>query len=179
MKQERKEILPPEGVCTSEQGICPDYPDLLIGKSQKNGKGVFATRSFVQGEVVLCGVPRIFLRQPTRYSYQVGLQEHVLFDELFSLINHSCAPTTFTRFNSLGGYDFVARYPLIAGEEITFDYETTEEWLCCPIEPCQCGVATCRQSIRGFRFFPPEMQQKHYKTGFCASYLQEAWLQRE
>lgn len=37
-------------------------------------------------------------------------------------VNHSCSPNCGVRLNDAGAYDFVAREPIAAGEEITFDY---------------------------------------------------------
>jgi uncharacterized protein len=37
-------------------------------------------------------------------------------------VNHSCSPNCGVRLNDSGACDFVAREPIEAGEQITFDY---------------------------------------------------------
>lgn len=56
------------------------------------------------------------------------------------LINHSCAPNC--RAENIRGHIWlVARWPIAAGEELTFDYGfPLHEWR---LHPCRCGAPGC------------------------------------
>ena len=45
-----------------------------------------------------------------------------MYGKLITKVNHSCEPNCGIRLNASGAHDFVARQPITAGQEITFDY---------------------------------------------------------
>jgi SET domain-containing protein len=119
--------------------------------------GVAAERDFAAGQVVLALDGRIVAR-PTRYTVQVGDHEHVdaearpeRGDEfpLWRFLNHSCAPNT-----RIDGRTLVALTAIGAGEEITFDYDSTEWDMASPFA-CACGAPGCRGMVRGYRHLGP------------------------
>jgi hypothetical protein len=69
------------------------------------------------------------------------------------------------------GYDFVALVSIRAGQEITWNYETTEYALLA-VERCLCGSATCRGRTRGFRYLSPEERERF--GPYIADYLKAA-----
>lgn len=113
--------------------------------------GVRAVQSIAKGSTVLSGE---FLDQPlthrTSHTIQMGPIHHVLMDLPARFLNHSCDANLGAR-KRLNAYDFVARRDIELGEELTFDYETTEYELGVPF-PCRCGSPLCRTDIKGFRY---------------------------
>lgn len=119
---------------------------------RSNGSfGVHALRSFEVGSIVLSG---LFLGDPHshRHSHtiQTGPSQHRLMDLPARLLNHSCNANLGARKVS-NAYDFIARRNIQAGEELTFDYETTEDELGHQFR-CSCGSLHCRKDIKGFHY---------------------------
>ncbi|MEH2149183.1 SET domain-containing protein-lysine N-methyltransferase [Nostoc sp.] len=83
-------------------------------------------------------------------------------------MNHSCNPNTGVRNNQFGGYDFVALSNIEAGEEITWDYETTE-YEPIAVFPCLCGSLSCRGNILGFKFREQMLRDRYGE--YIADYL--------
>lgn len=115
------------------------------------GRGVFATRKFVQGETIVVGRPIEEVPERTIYSCQMDFNLHVHLDEPACATNHSCDPNTGVMNNQHGGYNFVALCNIEVGEEITWDYETTE-YESIAVSQCLCGSLDCRGKILGFKF---------------------------
>jgi len=85
--------------------------------------GVFATRDLATGDTVMLGVPGRPAEANHSHANQVSLTAWVLEDGLGPKVNHCCDPNCGVRENpAFDGFDFVARRPIAAGEEITFDY---------------------------------------------------------
>jgi hypothetical protein len=95
--------------------------------------------------------------RPSRFSVQVGEHAHIdlpaggapedVADRYpWQFTNHSCEPNTL-----LSGRSLVALRPIRAGEEVTFNYNTTEYALAEPFA-CHCGSPGCAKTIRGFRY---------------------------
>ncbi|ODG97495.1 hypothetical protein A4S05_13285 [Nostoc sp. KVJ20] len=115
------------------------------------GRGVFARQKFAQGETVVVGISIEEVPERTIYSFQMDFNLYVNLDEPAVVINHSCDPNTGVRNNQFGGYDFVALGDIEVGEEITWDYETTE-YESIAVRRCLCGSLSCRGKTLGFKF---------------------------
>jgi hypothetical protein len=124
---------------------------------------VVALAPIAAGEVLLYVNGRVVDR-PSRYSVQIGAHEHVdppvpddLADDMdrhaWRFLNHSCAPNA-----ALRGRTLVALRDIGRGDEITFDYATTEYEMAAPF-PCGCGAPACRGVIRGFRHLSAAQQR--------------------
>ncbi len=98
-------------------------------------------------------------RQPDRYSVQVGEDIHLNpFDAPdaddqtrrapWQFMNHACEPSA-----RLQGTDVFALRDLSAGEEVTFNYLTTEYQMAEPFS-CHCGSPRCLGRIGGFKLLP-------------------------
>lgn len=124
---------------------------MVIRDAPGKGRGVYAVRNLATGELVVRGRVERTEAQRTMHSFQKDWDLHIELDETARSINHSCSPNTGVVDNALGGYDFVALAPVHAGEEITWDYETTE-FESIAVESCLCGSAACRGRTRGFRY---------------------------
>ncbi len=132
------------------------------------GRGVFATRKFAQGETVVVGIPIEEVPERTIYSFQMNFNLYVNLDEPAVVINHSCDPNTGVRNNQFGGYDFVALGDIEVGDEITWDYETTE-YESIAVRRCLCGSLSCRGKTLGFKFREQMLRDRYDE--YIADYL--------
>jgi len=110
------------------------------------------------------------------YSYQVGedlflipLREDDLVITTYQ--NHSCDPNTWWADD----YTLVARRVIYAGEEVTFDYSTSESLENPEMPECYCGAAVCRKKLDPEDYLKPELIST-YGPHFV-SYLRDRQLQ--
>jgi hypothetical protein len=141
-----------------------------------------AARDHLAGEVLLRLVGVVF-PLPTQHSVQVGRNQHIdvppgtpwvaqLDCYPFRFLNHSCDPNAMFR-----GRELVAIRRVPRGDEITFDYNTTEWELATPF-PCDCGALRCVGTVRGYRHLSTAEQQP--RRAFAAAHvLQEEAGRRE
>lgn len=113
-----------------------------------------ASESIATGEVVF-RTEGDEIDRPSRFSVQIDDHLHIDLPPGTDLneaadrfpwrfLNHSCAPNV-----RLCGRDWIALRPIAAGEEVAFDYATTEYRMATPF-PCRCGSPGCRGQITGF-----------------------------
>jgi len=144
--------------------------------TEAKGEGVFATRPFHIGETVMIGVIDRELDRNHSHASQVSAERFVLHGGLVPKVNHSCDPNCGIRLNSSGAHDFVAREPIVAGLEITFDYAmrnfTVEHFAA----HCSCGSRHCRDRITGWKDLPAQRKADYH--GFVAPYLTDIDSQR-
>jgi hypothetical protein len=147
-------------IATQPVIAAPAYP---VGILRMNGRfHVLSGQAIPKGACILRleGHPSAL---PTRYSVQVGWQEHVetwvpLVEEAsldscqVRYMNHSCQPNT--RF---ADRQVIALRDIAAHEELTFDYNTTE-WEMAEAFQCECGHCGGR-TIAGFRHLSPTEQR--------------------
>ena len=86
------------------------------------GEGVFSTKSFSIGEIVMVGVIEKELKANHSHASQVSASRHVQHGGLISKVNHSCSPSCGISVNESGAHDFIAFRSIDKGEEVTFDY---------------------------------------------------------
>ena len=129
-----------------------------------HGKGLslFANRIFEKGEEVI-PIRYDFIRtinEATPESIQIDDNKFVDTKRLQTedFINHSCSPNTKIDFDALF---FVAIEYIHAGDELTFNYLTTEFDLVVDRLDfaCQCGAQNCLRRIKGFRFLSPAQKE--------------------
>ena len=143
---------------------------MVVNATADKGRGVFALRDISAGEVVIRSRPVRVCPERTRLTIQTDFDVHVEVDEPGIFTNHSCDPNTGLRNNELGAYDFVALRDIKQGEEITWDYETTEFILIAVFE-CHCGSPKCRGRARGFKYLAKEVREAYGE--FIGDYLKE------
>ena len=118
------------------------------------------------------------VRAPSRHSLQIGRGEHLeapggqdlegAFDRFpWRFLNHSCEPNCLIRGRTLR-----ALRTLEPWEQITFDYNTTEEVLATPFS-CACQSARCCAEVRGFRFLSQE--ERILRRPLLAPHLRQLW----
>lgn len=140
-----------------------------LRKSSEKGEGVFATKSFKAGEIVMVGVIKEALSGNHSHASQIGENEYVLHAGLITKVNHSCNPNCGIRVNEMGAHNFVARQNICINEEITFDYAMRNYGVDYFPKQCMCGSEKCRGRITGWKDLPSE-NKKEYE-GFVAPYL--------
>ncbi|MGH3451524.1 MAG: SET domain-containing protein-lysine N-methyltransferase [Haloechinothrix sp.] len=140
------------------------------------GEGVFATRSFLTGETVMIGVIDRELDRNHSHASQVSAGRYVLHGGLVPKVNHSCNPNCGIRLNSSGAHDLIAREPIVAGQEITFDYAMRNYTVEHFAAHCQCGSRHCRDRITGWKDLPAHRKADY--RGFVAPYLTDLDNQR-
>ncbi len=154
-------------------------PKTQVKPSAIHGRGLFAIAPIAQGEIVCIKGGHIFDRQTLRaVQPALGAAEIQIAEDLFigplteeeragSMIfsNHSCAPNIGVQ----GQIVFVALRDLIAGEELTHDWATTDDD---DYElSCNCGAADCRKVLTGKDWRRADLQEKY--RGYFSWYLQE------
>lgn len=125
--------------------------------------GLAATQCIDVGELLfrIDGEPT---SQPTRYSVQVGPENHidlpptlsaeVLFDAFYwRYMNHHCEPNAMIQDREV--YALRTIYP---EEAITFNYNTTEAEMAEPFL-CHCESSRCKGLIQGFKHLSSTDQQ--------------------
>lgn len=142
--------------------------DVEIRPSPIGGLGLFATRDFEPGErirrinIVREVTPDAPLREELgerveHCSYPDG--RIVLVGTPDRHVNHCCDPNAYKLYEC-GEVYAVARSPIRAGKEITFDYNINTadgtSW------PCNCGAVRCRgRSVGDFFSLPREIQLEY------------------
>lgn len=150
--------------------------DFELRRAQDKGEGVFAIRSFQMGEIVIVGVVDHEVDRNHSHASQVSEERFVVHGGLVPKVNHSCDPNCGIRLNSSGAHDFVARKPIAAGQEITFDYAMRNYSVEYFAAHCRCGSHRCRDRITGWKDLPS--QRKADYDGFVAPYLTDIDKQR-
>lgn len=89
-------------------------------------------------------------------------------------LNHSCDPNigVVKELNEGGSYDFVALRDIEEGEEVRFDYETTE-YEVGAFADCKCGADICRRNIKGYKY-NKDVILEQYGGKNVAAYLMDA-----
>ena len=123
-----------------------------------HGVGLFATREIPAGSPILTIEGRA-QAHATRFSIQIDAVTHIDAGAVlpdaemrvrypWRFLNHSCEPNARVEGRSLR-----AIRAITTGEQITFDYTTTEADMSTPFE-CLCGTTSCIGLVRGFNHLP-------------------------
>ena len=135
------------------------------------GEGVFSTKSFSIGEIVMIGFIEKELKSNHSHASQISASRHVLHGGLISKVNHSCCPTCGISVNASGAHDFIAFRSIEKGEEITFDYAMRNYSIDFFPNPCLCGESECREKVNGWKGL--SSQKKADYKDFVAPFLLE------
>jgi hypothetical protein len=142
-------------------------------RDMQYGAGVFATRDIARGEIIMTIDGRT-QSHPTRYSIQLDHGVHIEASATlpdaemrvrhpWRFLNHCCAPNAHVQGQSL-----LARQPIRAGEQVTFDYTTTEADMAEPFA-CACGTPECVGTVRGFKHLSAANQ--HARASHLAPHI--------
>ncbi len=129
-------------------------------KNKEGFKGIFAKENIGKDSVIFFLKGKI-TRRPTKYTIQIGSNRHLACpairqthdepDYCWLYLNHNCDPNGYINADELA---FRALRDIAAGDEITFNYLTTESELAAPFT-CTCGSTNCFGLIRGRDFLTP------------------------
>lgn len=136
-----------------------------VKPSKIQGKGVFATKDFKIGDIILDIDDSHVVKNFSRLSKQD--QDHcdylgdktVLMQSPEKYINHSCDPNTFVK-TIKGIRRVMALRDIPKGQEITYDYAINGYYE--SHDPCHCGAKNCRQVINCDFFQLPKSIQHQY-----------------
>lgn len=96
------------------------------------------------------------------------MDAHIYIDLPARFINHSCDANCGIKDNEFGAYDFFARRVILEGDELNFNYETTEHVISA-FETCMCGSENCRGYVAGFGKHGDELKEDYGE--YVADYL--------
>lgn len=146
------------------------WKKLYLGQTSRTGEGLFARVNFKKGSLIFTWEGTL---KKGIYPWYVGSRwlqvEKCQWIAPYRTnpgwyINHSCGPNAGIK-NSI---KIVAMKSIRRGEEVTFDYSTSESengW--CLV--CHCGNKNCRSVIRSYEFLSTELKLKY--RGFISEYL--------
>lgn len=150
----------------------------MVRVSSIAGRGLFAAVAIRAGELISYEDPGDYLilnraaieSLPAEdqdfwwhFCYQVGddawmgpKSREVVTRKLTFFENHSCDPSTWF----VDDITMTARRDIAPGEEITYDYSTTESYIDPEMETvvCRCGAPCCRGRMHGDDWQRPELQ---------------------
>ncbi len=139
---------------------------VIVQNSKINGKGTFALRDIRKHEFI------DYIKGPIKHKINttpkdsaanpdwVGFKKNYWVDPLppFKYINHSCDPNCGLRGTKM----VYALKPIGKGEELTFDYSTSEIDLNWQLNHrCNCGAKNCRRIIRSIQSLPADTVKKY------------------
>lgn len=151
---------------------------LILKKSGKRGKGVFAGKNYKKGETILIPKGKIYTRKQflkesrwiRDHSVQIGKN---LFmgpaNDIEDYVNHSCDPVAGHRINGKKS-KFIAIKNVKKGQEITFDYSTTM-YKTNEAMKCKCGSSKCRKMITDFSDLPLKTRKKYISLRIVPEYI--------
>lgn len=130
---------------------------------RNNYFSIVSTSKYSKGDTIL-KLEGTINTIPDKYSIQISETEHILPHEsdfkngtaFYMYINHNCIPNGYFNIEKKG---LIALKDIEAGEEITYNYNTTEYDMCCPFT-CNCRSNTCIKEIRGFKHLSVEQKKE-------------------
>ena len=155
--------------------------NVYVSASTKQGKGVFASKPFQIGKVILTIDDSHVVTnesQLTKEQHEFDLDylsdKTVVMQEPEKYINHSCDPNTYVKMENDLRYVKAMRN-IGKDEEITYDYSMNGDNDGTFI--CHCGSSKCRGTYQGNFFKLDEELQKKYlpylDDWFVQKYKQE------
>lgn len=143
--------------------------------ADRGGRGVYARRGIDTGQLLVVWGGSVLTRAELarrpkklrRLTLQVDDDAYLVSDleGPADWVNHSCAPNAGLR----GQISLVALRPIRAGEEICFDYATTDASDYDEFD-CRCGTELCRGRVSALDWMRPEIQTR--LAGHFSPYVQ-------
>ena len=113
------EITEPANTTGTPPAQTPGY---RLAFTDARGRGVFAARSYREGETVMVGHIEAEVPRNHAHASQIAMDRFVLHGGLINKVNHSCSPNCAIKVNDARAHDFVAVRAIPPGAELTFDY---------------------------------------------------------
>ena len=148
-----------------------NYPEgVVVDISNRADMSLRATKCFAINDVIFHNkmtilpkvagepAPTFLWKFPDFYrcldSHMIQREKYFEFYGFDSFMNHSCDPSVWHRYDSKDEYTIYARKPILAGDEVTCDYETLEDVdagvpkeVFSTFMTCNCGAENCRGVI--------------------------------
>lgn len=121
-------------------------------KIDERGTGFTAVKDIKEGEA-LVRFDGEAKTKPDRMTLQIGKDKHLGGP---GEVNHSCDPNCHIE---LDPPRLISSQKIQKGEEITFNYLTTE-WEFAETFRCKCDSSNCFGKIKGFKHLSPEERQE-------------------
>ena len=153
--------------------------DAVVVGPARNGKGLFAARSFSSGETIIKVTGRVvdyrvlwqrggrFAANCLRFGPDTYLDPS---ESPGRYVNHSCEPNAGIRKERNQLFLFAARR-MSRREEILLDYSTTigddDIWTM----RCNCGAPTCRRIVKRFGTLPAALRRSYLRDGLVPKHI--------
>ena len=149
---------------------------LRIKNTPNLGKGVFVKEKISKDELVADWSEGKIYRAEKCSDLPKEIADHAIQfsdnewidvnDSRF--INHSCEPNCGFK----GKFQLVAMRDIIPGEQVTFDYDMSEDsdWKM----ECKCSSSSCRKIIGSFKNLPEKFKEKY--KGYISEWLARKYL---
>jgi len=144
----------------------------------RHGRGLFAARAFIPGELILnLSGSRYGREHPIHDTarganlLQTGWRTYIMLESPGVYANHSCNPNAGIQ----GNRNLVAIRPIASGDEICFDYSTTMAenfWTM----PCCCGELCCRGVVEDFGKLPREIRTRYLALGVVQRFIARRYI---
>ncbi len=148
---------------------------LEVRETKNLGRGVFAKENISKGEIIADWTGGKVYRAERCSDLPKDIADHAIqFSEHRWIdisdgcyVNHSCSPNC--GFN--GKFKLVAMKNIPQGEQITFDYDMSEDsdWKM----ECRCGSKNCRKIIGSFKNLPEKFRTRY--GGYLSGWLIEKY----
>lgn len=123
-----------------------------IKNTTHKGWGVYALRSYQPGELINSSLKLGTAPDRDKFSLQWDDDTHIYLNLPGRFFNHCCFSNVGIQNNyDTESYDFYALQEIKEGEELTWNYETTEFISICIVGEAQCSKKGCIRNIKGFK----------------------------
>ena len=150
--------------------------EVEIKDTGKYGLGLFASEDIRKDEIVLdfsdgkvyyAEKGNEFSKEIADFAIQFEERKWIDTHSIGRFINHSCEPNCGIK----GNFQIVAMRDIKKDEELTYDYEMTEDsdWRM----ECLCGSGSCRKIIGAYGNMPQTIREKY--KGYIAQWLVEKY----
>jgi hypothetical protein len=155
------------------------HPQVAIAPSiTVPGQLALVAKSKVPANSVIFIFTNEISRLRTRTSIQIGAEEHLEAGAFGSYTNHSCQPNAVVRAfihpcGNIGTAALICITEVAKGEELTFDYATTETDLTAELKQarCLCGSALCRGKVKHFWQLPASERERITTANLAAGHV--------
>jgi SET domain-containing protein len=153
--------------------------DVEVRDAVGKGLGVFARRSFAEGEFLFRRRHRRVLGtaelpglhdEERMHLCELGFDRFAVLEPPGCYLNHSCEPSAMRH-----GVKVFAWRPIAAGQEITIDYRLNafdgDSW------PCACGAPSCTGTVVG-SFFAMTPERQHLLIPHAPAFIRREYERR-
>jgi len=148
-------------------------PSIIIA-----GENALIAQEFITSDEVIFTYSAKASDLRTRTSIQIAEDKHIEAGNFASYTNHSCNPNAVLR-TAYESETNTAKVALVSvrnidkGEEISFDYATTETALTDNLKksPCLCNSKDCRKVMKSFFDLAPTEQKYLFDKGLLSDHI--------